>query len=288
MPNLVFSHANGFPAATYRRLFTHWREAGWSVHAVERFGHDPRHPVTSNWPHLIEQLTRFVERQAPDGACLVGHSLGGFLSLMVACHRPDLARAVVLLDSPLIAGWKAQALRLAKTTGLVRRVSPGRVSQRRRMQWASRDEALAHFQSKPAFARWHPQVLHDYIDGGTVQRAGRCELAFQRDVETTIYNTLPHHIEQLVRRHPPRCPVMFVGGTHSQEVRQVGMRATETLTHGRISWLEGSHLFPFERPDETASQVDALLHQHARAHAPEATGDASARGQTAPSALSPA
>ena len=38
---IVFSHANGFPAGTYRVLFELWRKAGHEVHAVERFGHDP-------------------------------------------------------------------------------------------------------------------------------------------------------------------------------------------------------------------------------------------------------
>jgi hypothetical protein len=28
---LVFAHANGFPAGTYRSLFDHWRHAGWRV-----------------------------------------------------------------------------------------------------------------------------------------------------------------------------------------------------------------------------------------------------------------
>jgi hypothetical protein len=46
-----------------------------------------------------------------------------------------------------------------------------------------------------------------------------------------------------------------VGGTESAEVRQVGMRITERLADGRISWIEGSHLFPFERPHETADEV---------------------------------
>ena len=59
----------------------------------------------------------------------------------------------------------------------------------------------------------------------------------------------------LLRRHPLRCPVAFVGGTQSAENRQVGLRSTERLTHGRMSWLEGSHLFPFEQPADAAAQV---------------------------------
>jgi carboxypeptidase C (cathepsin A) len=49
--------------------------------------------------------------------------------------------------------------------------------------------------------------------------------------------------------------VAFVAGTRSHEVRQVGLAASQRVTQGRISWMEGSHLFPFERPEETVREV---------------------------------
>ena len=45
-PVLVFSHANGFPAGTYRQLFEFWRDAGWRVVALDQFGHDEHFPVS--------------------------------------------------------------------------------------------------------------------------------------------------------------------------------------------------------------------------------------------------
>lgn len=257
---IVFSHANGFPAGTYRLLFDAWRAAGHRVVAIERIGHDPAYPVTSNWPHLREALVAFIEQHAPaERVHLVGHSLGGFLSVMVACTRPDLVRSVVLLDSPIVAGWRAHGLHVAKRTGLIRRVSAGKVSQRRRHDWPTRAAVLAHFQSKSAFARWDPRVLSDYVATGFDDHAGRVVLGFDRDIETRIYNTLPHHIGTLIHRHPPPCPVAFIGGTQSAEVRQVGLAATRALTHRRLAWIEGTHLFPMERPDETAAAVLAHL-----------------------------
>jgi len=104
---IVFSHANSFPASTYRTLFEGWRAAGYEVHAIEKFGHDPRYPVTMDWPHLVEQLKDFIERQVGHSAYLVGHSLGGFLSMMAASDYPHLAQGVVVLDSPLLTGWKS-------------------------------------------------------------------------------------------------------------------------------------------------------------------------------------
>ena len=100
-PTLVFSHGNGFPAGTYSALFKVWREAGWQVQALERFGHDPKFPVTSNWPHLRDELIAFIEGlPSASPVWLVGHSLGGLLSLMVACWKPRLVQGIVLLDSP--------------------------------------------------------------------------------------------------------------------------------------------------------------------------------------------
>jgi len=256
---LVFSHANGFPAGTYRRLFEQWQAAGWRVLALERFGHDPAYPVTSNWPHLRDQHIALVDSQVQRGGpvFLVGHSLGGYLSLLAACRRPNLAQGVVLIDSPVVAGWRAHGVQVAKATGLIKRVSPGRVSSRRRHQWPSAEDALQHFASKSLFARWAPEVLQDYVRAGTEPdpEQGGVRLAFDRAVETRLYNTLPHHFGALLKRHPPACPVHYLGGTRSAEGRQVGMAMTRALTQGRIGWIEGTHLYPMERPDETAQAV---------------------------------
>lgn len=256
---LVFCHANGFPAGTYHQLFDGWRAAGWRVLAPEKFGHEPGYPVTGNWPRLRDQLIDFIAANAGgDPVHLVGHSLGGYLALLAACRQPALARAVVMIDSPVVAGWRAHSIRAMKASGLMRRVSPGKVSARRRWQWPSADAAHAHFASKAAFARWDPAVLHDYIAAGTEPAPGGGDgvvLAFRRDIETRIYDTLPHLMGTVLRRHPPQCPVSFIAGARSVEVHQVGLAATRALVGDRFQWVEGTHLFPMERPAETVTAV---------------------------------
>jgi pimeloyl-ACP methyl ester carboxylesterase len=103
-------------------------------------------------------------------------------------------------------------------------------------------------------------VLDDYIKAGIEpDPAGGVRLAFDRTIETRIYDTLPHHFGTLLKRHPPACPVHFIGGTRSREVQQVGMAMTRAVTQGRITWIEGGHLFPMERPEETAQTVLNIL-----------------------------
>lgn len=262
MTPIVFSHGNSFPGGTYSLLFQHLRERGFTLSAIDRFGHDPRYPVTSNWPHLVQQLADFAaDAVAKHGGpvFLVGHSLGGIVSAMTAALHPQIARGVLMLDSPLISGWRANAVNVAKRTQMVGTVSPGRVSRRRRKHWASDEEALQHFARKKAFARWHPQVLADYITHGLQDEDGQRALRFDRDVETAIYNTLPHNLVALLRKHPLRCPAAFVGGLASVEMQQVGMALTARVTEGRISMLDGTHLFPMEQPLITAAAVEAAL-----------------------------
>ncbi len=247
MQPLIFAHANSFPAGTYRYLFALLRERGFDVQALERFGHDARYPVTSNWPHLVQQLADFTQplvQRWGQPALFLGHSLGGFVSLM--------------LDSPLINGWRAKSLEMAKRTQLIDSLSPGKISRKRRNIWNTRGEALALFQSKKSFARWHPQMLQDYVTHGlTPTDDARLTLFFSREEETAIYNTLPHNLGQLLHLHPLHCPVGFIGGLQSKEMKQVGMDMTQKVTRGRIMMLEGSHLFPMEHPEATAAAIEA-------------------------------
>lgn len=273
-PLVIFSHGNSFPASTYGVLFKSLKARGFQVKAIEKFGHDPRYPVTSNWPHLVQQLADFASQEVEKSgqpAFLVGHSLGGFLSLMCAAQNPVLGglpvRGVLMLDSPILGGWRATALSVAKRAQLVGSISPGAISRRRKQQWLGRDEVLAHFRSKKAFAQWDEQVLIDYIEHGThdadTQAGGQRLLSFDRDVETSIYNTLPDNLERLLKANPLKCPVAFIGGRQSAEMKQVGMAMTEKVTKGRIMMLDGSHLFPMEKPEATAAAIEAALRNFA-------------------------
>jgi pimeloyl-ACP methyl ester carboxylesterase len=282
---IIFSHGNSFPASTYRVIFENLRQRGFVVDAIEKFGHDPQYPVTNNWPHLVQQLADFArekQRQYDTGrgtnvtagearqsslsdpvmgepAFLVGHSLGGILSLMCAARHPELARGVVLIDSPVLGGWRATTLGLAKRTPLIGALSPGRISQKRRNHWPSIEAALDNFQHKKSFAHWDPQVLRDYIAHGTHVEGGQRVLSFDRDIETAIYNSLPHKLDSLLKRKPLKCPAAFIGGTHSAEMRQAGTDLTHQVVKGRIMMLDGSHLFPMEKPIATAAAIEATL-----------------------------
>ncbi|MSQ65255.1 MAG: alpha/beta hydrolase [Limnohabitans sp.] len=265
-PLVLFFHGNSFPASTYKVMLNELRRRGMQVQALEKIGHNPAYPVTSNWAHLVQEIHAFAKPliDAHSGpVVLVGHSLGGMLSLMLAAQFPQLAHAVVMVDAPALSGLQAKALQLSKTLSLTKKFSPGVISQKRRNTWHSVEEVHAHFASKKVFARWDPQVLSDYVLHGTheehtadgVMRV----LSFDRSKETRIYNSVPHNLEGLLRKYPLACPVSLVAARHSREMRLAGADFSNKITKDRIFTIDGTHLVPMEKPLVTAAAIEACL-----------------------------
>ncbi|MES2256920.1 MAG: alpha/beta hydrolase [Pseudomonadota bacterium] len=256
-PQLHFSHANSYPAGTYRRLFELLGQH-YDIQALDMHAHNPEYPVRTGWHDLVEELVAELTARYKEPVILVGHSLGGMLSVMTAAMRPDLVRCVVMLDSPVVAGWRALLLRVMRYTSLADKFSPARFSVKRRKLWPDAEAAYQHFASKDLFASWAPGVLRDYIETGLKPHPEGVQLRFTRENETAVYRGLPHHIGRLVGKGL-RVPAGFIGGTESQENSQAGLGATRRLVGHHFRLLPGGHLFPMESPELAAQATHEMI-----------------------------
>lgn len=255
-PVLHFSHANGFPAPCYAAMLEplarHYR-VGW----IEAIGTDPRYPPTEGWPHLVEQLIVTLERDyGGEPVYGVGHSLGAYLSFLAAARRPELFRAIVMLDAPVIGGLQGRGLGAAKRLGIVDRVTPAGMTRERRSEWSSREEAIAHFRSRRLFRDFTERCLDDYVQHGLAGRSGHYALRIDPEIEYRIYRTIPHGMAAALK--DLKVPAGFIGGEDSEVVRRVTMRAMRGPKFLKLR-VPGGHLFPFEHPREAAAAVDELL-----------------------------
>lgn len=253
-PPLQFSHANSFPAPSYR-VFLDALASRFEIRHVDKFGHDPRHPVTDSWPHLVDELIASVQH-APHPVIGVGHSLGGYLSILAAVRRPELFRAVILLDAPLVGPFHRHAMALLKRLGLLGRFSPGGGGLGRRAEWPSMDAAVAHFRAKPVFARFDPRCLRDYVQAATEPADGGIRLSFRPDVEHRIYITLPHRVGH--EALSLRVPGGLIVGRQSGVVKRLGLDASRRVL--QVTSLAGGHLFPLEHPEAAAEAVREMAH----------------------------
>jgi pimeloyl-ACP methyl ester carboxylesterase len=255
-PVLHFSHANGFPAPCYAQMlapFARRYRVGW----IEAIGTDPRYPPTEGWPRLVAQLIDTLEREyCGEPVFGVGHSLGAYLSFLAAAQRPDLFRGIVMLDAPVIGPLRGRALGAVKKLGIVDRVTPAGLTRERRREWASREEARTHFRTRRLFRHFTDECLEDYVRHGLAGRAGHYRLRIDPEIEYRIYRTIPHDMSRHLREL--RVPAGFVGGTQSDVLRRIGMRAMRgsRFLKRRVA---GGHLFPFEQPLAAAAAIEELL-----------------------------
>lgn len=258
LPILHFVHANSFPSGTYRAFLAHLRPR-YDVQSLALHAHDPRYPVTGGWEHLARELQDDLQARYSRPVILAGHSMGGVLSLMVAKAHPELVRCVLLLDAPVVAGWRALLLRAARRIGADRKFPPAQAAQRRRNLWPDRESAYRHYASRPVFARWPEEVLADYIEHGLQPHPEGVTLRFSREIESGVYRSLPDHIGSMVKRGFP-VPVGFVGGIDSVECRQAGLAATRRLVGRHFVQIAGGHLFPMEFPKEAAEAAQRMIY----------------------------
>jgi pimeloyl-ACP methyl ester carboxylesterase len=255
-PPLHFSHANSFPAGSYRKFLAPLSER-YAVGYIDVLGHDPRYPVTDCWPHLVQETLDFIANRYTEPVIAVGHSLGGFLSFMAALRRPELFRAIVLLDSPVFARPISTALWLGKRLGFIDRITPGRGTRTRRRHWPSVDAAIEHFRGKGLFAGFDPDCLRDYCEAGTVPVADGVRLRFDPEIEYQIYCGLPHVFPRY--RGQLRVPAGFIGGQASTYVRRSDVAQMRRHFGMQVMTVPGGHLFPFEHPHDAAAAVQTML-----------------------------
>ncbi|WP_227368739.1 alpha/beta fold hydrolase [Halomonas sp. M20] len=259
LPRLLFAHANGFTGASYKSFLAPLGSR-FDLHPLDRLGHDPAHPVSDNWAALRDELVMHL--RAFDAPVIgVGHSMGGVLMLMAADMVPQALRCVVMLDSPLMVGLDALALRAAKRFKMVDRVTPAGRSKGRRQEWPNR-EAMGHYlRQRRLFKPFTEAALQDYIEGGTRARNdGSVELLFDPGVEVDIFRSLPDHLQGLTQR--VNMPLALIAGERSDLLTSARRRRLKR--HGvPIVTTPGSHMFPMEHPDEARATlmttIDSLL-----------------------------
>ncbi|MBU6281421.1 alpha/beta hydrolase [bacterium] len=97
-PGLVLLHANGGDHRDFAPVID--RLAGWHrVHAIDWPGWGESEPAGSlTATGYAALLPRVLDRLGSGPVVLLGNSVGGFAAILAAAARPDLVRALVLVD----------------------------------------------------------------------------------------------------------------------------------------------------------------------------------------------
>ncbi|MEW5721708.1 MAG: alpha/beta hydrolase, partial [Thermodesulfobacteriota bacterium] len=265
-PLAHIAHATGFCARIYtplaERLKEHLHVIGLDDrgHGRTRAPADPRR--LEDWMVFARDLELFLESQGRPVVAM-GHSRGGVVSLLLAVLRPDLIRALVLIDPTILPFSWMWWWFLAKKFGLARLVPIAARAARRRDSWPDRAAVLASFRQKKPFSDWAEGFLEGYVaDGVTENDDGTVRLSCHPAWESRTFATCSHDIWRYAARLTQ--PTLFLYGRHSDvclpaAAKRFGRVQPDTAF---LRLDQVGHFVPMERPEQTVRAILDFLDAH--------------------------
>ncbi|MCV2885216.1 alpha/beta hydrolase [Aestuariibacter sp. AA17] len=257
MTRLHFAHANGFPAGSYRQLFEYLPDT-WHIEAIDKIGHNPQFPVSRGWPFLIKELEHYLESHFDAPVYGVGHSFGGLLTYLTACHRPDLFKGVIMLDPPVVTGLMRHVAKAVRLTPFFDKITPAGKAAVRCTRWPKDTDLVQYFKQRGLFRHISEDIVGDYVASAIASNEDEHILAFDHQTEAEIFRTVPLNLPAYYNKFT--VPGKLVTAEHSDVVKPSMVKQfihKNGLLH--TEFKGAGHMFPLEQPGETAKLIQRTI-----------------------------
>ena len=251
--DIVFMHANGFNALTYRNTLAPLADR-LRILAVDQQGHGlspQRVPSESrtSWLGYRDDLVALLDQLDGQPVILAGHSMGGAVSVMAAAERPGQVKALALFD-PVIMSKEMMARVIATKAEALADMPLAAGARRRRAIFPSRAAVIESFSGRGAFKTWPDQALADYVKDGFREREdGQVELTCAPDWEAANFIGQAHDVWAPL--HSLRVPVTI---RRAEIASTCSVESSDDFTADNpafsLETIPGTtHFLPIERPD---------------------------------------
>jgi pimeloyl-ACP methyl ester carboxylesterase len=247
--DVLFLHANGFNAMTYRSILS---PLGARLHilAIDQQGHGlspQRSPAEGrrDWLDLRDDLLGLLEAIEGGPIVLSGHSMGGAVSIAAAAERPDRVRALALFD-PVIVSPETRAR--AKAEGHENQLAAG--ADRRRAAFPDRQAAFKSYHGRGAFRTWPDQAIRDYLtDGFRDCSDGTVELSCAPAWEASSFRAHDHDLGPAMRMITAPVRILRAEAASTCHVETPAAFNPENADVTVETIAGSTHFLPIERPD---------------------------------------
>jgi pimeloyl-ACP methyl ester carboxylesterase len=271
-PDIVFLHATGFNARTYRSLLAPLGER-FHVWALDARGHGlttlpARTFGYTSWRRHRDDLIAVLDKYCSAPVTLAGHSMGGTVSLMAAGARTDLVSGLALIE-PVILPAAAYAFAELPLGPIIQRFTQplARGAANRRDRFTDRESAASAFAGRGVFKAFSPEMIADYVADGLVEDgAGGFRLACRPRFEAATYCAQRHDPWSALRKVTD--PLVLLRAEKRSTISEAAMhRVAAIKPDARVATVEGAgHMLPMERPDRARAAIEsaALMAQAGR------------------------
>ena len=270
----LFLHATGFNAMTYQSILAPLGLRA-RLAAIDIRGHGkttlPAKANMASWRRFRDDVIVWLEKYAPGGVVLGGHSMGGCVSLMVAGKRPDLVRGLVLADPVILAPRVYRGAHLFPLSQLtMRRSRLSRMARRRRPHFGSIAEAKESYDGRGAFQTWREPFLDDYLldglertdDNHPQSEDQTWSLTCRPAIESAVFaaqRNRPWSALSTVKKH--EIPLSILRAERDSVLSTaVGQRILDRYPSAIVKTIRGTtHFLPMEAPYALREELSAYL-----------------------------
>ncbi|MBL4578162.1 MAG: alpha/beta hydrolase [Flavobacteriales bacterium] len=251
-----FSHANGFPPASYTQLIELLRPNHQIIASHHRPLWKPTPQLTevANWQVFADDLISFLDANASEPVYGAGHSMGGVASLVAAIQRPDLFKAIILIEPVIMPAYLIIPFGLFPAF-IKNRIPIMKKALNRPDIWESQQEAFDFHRTKRVFQKLTDKALWDYITCATEVNANKeYTLTYSKEWGARCYSLVPDLWSIL-----DKCsvPVLGIKAEHSDVLLPSAWkrwkRSAPACQFEEIP--ETSHLLPLENPKAVADLI---------------------------------
>ena len=248
--DVLLVHGSGAHRLWWHLLIPQLVASGLRVISVDLSGHgDSGHRSEYDGEVWGEEILAVIWATGSSRPLVVGHSLGGRLTLMTAGAHPDAFAGLVLIDTPLRPPPSYQA---AVAAG--RRQRP---RQERRYQ--SRDEIMARFRLVPPQPHPADEVMTALAANGVREVDGMWTWKHDQCVMPAFYGP-----ELLAAAATVRIPLCYVYGANSSLVKDVEADFVRAHLPGEVNVVRIANGFHHLCLDQPAECADVIIATRAR------------------------
>ena len=228
----------------------------WRTFALDLRGHGQSDPLPKGASHQftdhVADVEALVRHFALTGFHLVGHSLGGSVSICYAAARPELVKSLTLIESLGTSGGEP-----ARSVERIRDFVDGLFKPVRRRVYASVEEAGTRVaEANSSYSAAASQHMAKFgtaaVEGGVV---------FSADPMLKRTSGMSFDESQVIAFcEAVKCPVQIIQGAHGMTLDDQVMKARLTaLRNPRVTAIDGGHHVHLDKPVEVAAQVAAFI-----------------------------
>jgi len=248
--DLVFVHANGFNAMTYRSLLAPL-SGSLRIWAPDLRGHGGTTlPAETqgkrDWLDHRDDLISLLDSIEGPPVVLAGHSMGGTASLLAAAERPQRVSKLVLFDPVIWTRFAVTLFQLPLLDRLAERIPLVKNARKRRAVFDSREQAMAGYLGRGAFKGWPEMMLADYLADGLVETPEGLKLACDPAWEASNYASQSHDPWRAMKRLDRPVRILKAETASTCSVRP----DTRGLPNVSVEVVPGgTHFFPMLKAD---------------------------------------